>query len=97
MPAPASGNYEELNVLGAPTGHVVAVDEGELLPGLLRGYTWRRVARRQGIAEMGPAELKAKAAEFLQMANTATTAETRDALLRIARRYARLVGDRDGR
>ena len=40
-PAPATGYYEEYGVPGNPTGRVVHVNEGEPLPGRLRGFTWR--------------------------------------------------------
>ena len=41
--APKTGDYEELNVLGVPTGVMIHRTEGDLLPGLLRGFTWRLV------------------------------------------------------
>jgi hypothetical protein len=42
-PAPESGEYEALNVLGGPTKVRVRVASGEPLPPLPRGQTWRRV------------------------------------------------------
>jgi hypothetical protein len=40
--APLSGEYEELNVFGRPTGWSVYVQKGQPLPALPRGFTWRR-------------------------------------------------------
>ena len=40
--APHSGDYEELNVFGSPTGWSVYVHKGHPLPKLPRGFTWRR-------------------------------------------------------
>ena len=40
--APMNGHYEELNVLGARTGKVLHVQQGELLPKAPRGFTWRQ-------------------------------------------------------
>ena len=68
--------------------------KGDLLPALPIGFTWHLVARRR-ISELNAAELRARAAEFRGMATTATTAETRDALLRIARRFSDLANERD--
>ena len=42
----ATGAYEELNVLGTPTGMVHRAHEGEPLPRAPRGFTWRRVLRQ---------------------------------------------------
>jgi hypothetical protein len=39
--APQTGHYEEHNVFGSPTGRIVHVSEGELLPRAARGFTWR--------------------------------------------------------
>jgi hypothetical protein len=41
---PLDSRYEELNVLGTPTGKVAHVGEGEALPGSPRGFSWRHVA-----------------------------------------------------
>ena len=43
--APATGNYEELNVFGSHTGKVVYVAEGDQLPPAPRSFTWRRMRR----------------------------------------------------
>ena len=42
--APASGRYELLNIFGTATGEAVAASEGERLPAIPRGYSWRQVA-----------------------------------------------------
>jgi hypothetical protein len=42
-PAPRTGHYEECNVFGTSSGIVRHVTEGEPLPSLPRGFTWRRV------------------------------------------------------
>jgi hypothetical protein len=38
-----SGEYEELNVLGSPTGWSIYAEQGAVLPPLPRGFTWRHV------------------------------------------------------
>jgi hypothetical protein len=47
-PAPRPGHYEALNLFGRPTGTVVECREGEPLPDLPQGFTWRRVTRAWG-------------------------------------------------
>jgi len=42
-PARYSGRYDELNVLGTPTGLSIAANKGDALPSLPRGFTWRHV------------------------------------------------------
>lgn len=42
-PAPHTGDYEELNVFGSPTGWSRHVRKGEPLPALPRGCSWRHV------------------------------------------------------
>ena len=44
--APASGTYEQLNVLGSSTGLRVAITQGETLPAAPRGFTWIMVETR---------------------------------------------------
>lgn len=39
-----SGTYEEVDVLGKPTGNRVAIREGERLPRSPRGFGWRLIA-----------------------------------------------------
>jgi hypothetical protein len=85
-PAPETGRYEELNVLGTATGVVVERDQGEMLPSLPRGFTWRQVPRSR-LSDLGAADLMARAAEYRQMAATARMLEVRDALLKLAQRF----------
>jgi hypothetical protein len=40
--APATGDYEQLNIFGTPTGWVVQIREGEPLPAAPSHHTWRR-------------------------------------------------------
>jgi hypothetical protein len=42
-PAPVTGDYHELNVFGRPTGWSRYLQQGETLPALPRGFTWRHV------------------------------------------------------
>jgi hypothetical protein len=41
--APVTGEYEELNVFGTPTGRIERVREGERLPHGPLGFVWRRL------------------------------------------------------
>lgn len=41
--APASGVYEQRNVLGTPTGERITLPRGETLPAAPRGFTWSLV------------------------------------------------------
>jgi len=88
-----SGVYQELNVLGTFTGHGVMVTKGERLPPLPRGFTWRHVPRNLP-SELSSADALARAAEYRQMAATASTSEVRDALLRVAVRFEELAAPR---
>jgi hypothetical protein len=40
-PAPVTGTYRLLNVMGSPTEQVVRVRQGERLPGAPIAHTWR--------------------------------------------------------
>jgi hypothetical protein len=46
MLASASGTYEQLNVFGRATGHRVAVEKGDPLAAVARGFRWRPEDRR---------------------------------------------------
>ena len=48
MRAPAAGVYEQLNVLGSPTGIRINVAHGEALPAAPRGFTWIMVEEGSG-------------------------------------------------
>ena len=41
---PAAGRYELLNIFGTATGEAVSASEGERLPAVPLGYSWRLVA-----------------------------------------------------
>ena len=84
-PAPHSGFFEEFNVFGTETGAVVFVNEGEFLPGGPRGFTWRP------IRSLSLAELRARAAEYRQMASSARTSEATQGLLKLAQRFDTLA------
>jgi hypothetical protein len=92
-PAPLTGRYQRLTIAGVPAGMAIHLQQGDPLPELPRGFTWRFVARPP-IADMSGADLSARAAEYRQMAATATSVQTRDALLRIARRFQDAAADR---
>jgi hypothetical protein len=51
---------------------------------------------RPRISELSISELQARATEYRLMAATATTSDTRDALLRIAQRFANMAEERRG-
>ena len=78
----ATGGYRRPTAAGVPAGTAIHVKRGALLPELPRGFTWRFVPRPR-IAQMSRADLSARAAEYRQMAATATNVQTPDALLRI--------------
>jgi hypothetical protein len=46
-PARQTGRYDELNVFGTHTGRIVEVEQGEQLPVLPHGFTWRHVPTPQ--------------------------------------------------
>jgi hypothetical protein len=46
-PAPHTGQYHELNVFGTHTGRTIEVEQGERLPVLPRGFTWRHVRAQE--------------------------------------------------
>jgi hypothetical protein len=46
--APVAGNYEQLNVVGQPTGVRANVGQGHPLPPAPRGHTWTLVDEATG-------------------------------------------------
>jgi len=46
-PASRTGEYQELNIFGAPTGWSVYAETGKPLPQLPRGFTWRHVPEKE--------------------------------------------------
>jgi len=87
--APGNGEYEELNVFGTPTGRIVVVAKDEELPATARGFSWRPLGERT------IAEIRASAAEYRRMAETARTAEVRDGLRKLAERLDSLADERE--
>ena len=88
-PAPSSGAYEELNVFGTPTGKIAVVAKDEKLPAAARGFTWRP------LTEHSPAELRARAAEYRRIAQTARTAAVMDSLRKLAERFDALADQQE--
>ena len=86
--APGTGLYEERNVFGAATGTMIFMTEGDEFPPAPRGFTWRLLSDRP------IEELRAKAAEYRRMAETATTEDVRTALQRIAERLDEMADRR---
>jgi len=88
-PAPSSDAFEELNVFGTPTGRVAVVTKGEKLPDSARGFTWR------SLGQCSSAELRARAAEYRHIADTAKTAPVMDRLRNLADRFDALADQRE--
>jgi hypothetical protein len=80
-----TGNYEQLNVFGTPTGKTIHVQRGEHLPAAPHGFTWRRTAQ----------QLRERAAAYRGMAATAATAQIGDEFIHLAERLERLAAQRD--
>ena len=87
--APTTGGYEELNVFGTRTGKLILVTEGDALPRAPRGFTWRPLDQRSA------SELQQAVVEYRRLAATATTADIRDALLRLAVEFDALAVDKE--
>jgi hypothetical protein len=83
------GEYQELNIFGAPTGRVVHMMEGDELPAAPRGFTWRTLSQRS------VTELRTQAEAYRRMAETATTTSVRTALQRISERFDALADQRE--
>ncbi len=87
--APRFGQYQEVNVLGVPTGKVALMMEGDEFPAAPRGFGWRLLSERSA------AELRAQAAEYRRMAETARTTDVRTRLNKIAERLDALAERRE--
>lgn len=87
--APEAGLYEELNIFGTPTGTVILMADAETFPSHPVGFTYRP------LTSLSVAEIRDRAAQFRAMARTATTAEVRDALFRLATRFDDLAVKRE--
>jgi hypothetical protein len=83
--ARCSGQYQELNIFGAPTGRIALMAEGEKLPTSPRGSSWRPLHERSG------PELRAEANKYRRMAETATTLPVAASLRKIADRIDALA------
>jgi hypothetical protein len=86
---PSSGDYEELNVFGSWTGGVAQLTEGDRFPAGPMGFTWRPLSERPA------AELRAQAAKYRQMAETARTEIALSGLRKIADRLDALADQRE--
>jgi hypothetical protein len=86
---PRSGDYEELNVFGSWTGRVTQMTEGDHFPPTARGFTWRPLSERSA------ADLRAQAAGYRRMAQTARTATALSGLQKIADRLDALADQRE--
>jgi hypothetical protein len=99
-PARRSGRYEERNVFGTRRA---AVPGMSCASGKVRDCPRRRAASHRDattkngrLYELRPAELQelqARAAEYSRMAETATTADVRDSLLRVAEILEEIAAD----
>jgi hypothetical protein len=87
--APDTGAYEELNVFGRPTGRAAVVAKDEEFPAAARGFTWR------WLSDHSPGELRRRAAEYRQMAQTARTATVMESLKNLAERFDALADRRE--
>jgi hypothetical protein len=83
------GDYEELNVLGRPTGRVIIAAEDEELPASPRGFTWRP------LSEHSIDGLRARASKFRRMAATARTQSVLESLQKVAERLEGLADRRE--
>lgn len=90
-PAPSSGEYQELNVFGSPTGRIVRVAQDDALPVSPRGFTWRP------LSDYSIDQLRARAGDYRAMADTARTAQVMDSLRKLADRFDALADERERR
>jgi|ERR1700733_733941 hypothetical protein len=87
--SPRSGEYEELNIFGNPTGRTALVMGDEELPPACRGFSWRPLPERT------PAELRRYAREYRRMAEAPATAFVGDRLRSLAERFDALADQRE--
>jgi hypothetical protein len=76
-------------VFRTPTGNLTLLIKGEELPPLRCELAWRPLRERPAT------ELRERAREYRHMAATATTAETQQALLRLAGKFDVLANEKD--
>jgi hypothetical protein len=86
--APYSGHYEQCDVLGVRTGKVAYVREGDELPAAPLGFAWRPPTRRS------VTELRAEAAEYRRLSESAVMTPVITALREIADRFDALADQR---
>lgn len=87
--ARSSGQYQELNIFGAPTGRIALMTEGDRLPSSPRGFSWRPLAERSA------SELRAEGNKYRRMAETATTMEVAASLRKIADRLDAMADQKE--
>ena len=88
-PAPSAAAYEELNIFGTPTGRIAVLAKDETFPPAARGFRWRP------LSDHSVAELRARAAEYRRMAQTARTPNAMDSLRRLAERFDAMADQRE--
>ena len=76
-------------MFGTPTGKTILLLRGEESQPLQCKFTWHPLRGRP------TAELRKRAREYRRMAATATTAETQEALLRLAGKFDVLANEKD--
>jgi hypothetical protein len=87
--AEVPGAYEELDVLGTPTGRIVLAAQDEELPAAPRGFSWRP------LSEQSAAEIRARAEEYRRMAESARTLPVRESLRKLAERLDAIADRRE--
>ena len=63
-PAPATGWYQLLNVVGTPTGVRILIEQGTPAPAAPRGHAWRLVQLDSRLAPRRPSTLCTSAQRF---------------------------------
>lgn len=93
QPAPESGWYQQIRVLGSATGDEVFVEQGAPLPDAALGFSWR--LKPPPLSELSAPRLRERAAAMRDLAHTARTTEAARGLLRLAERFEKLACDKD--
>lgn len=83
--APAAGLYLQLNVLGTLTGETVEMQQGEMLPALPRGFSWKPLSAHTTVG------LFQLAVHHRNTAKTASARQTRDHHLRLSQVFEGLA------
>jgi hypothetical protein len=87
-PAPIAGGYRDLNAIGARTGKMALMSEGDRPPPDPGRST-------QPLSQRSSAELRAEAARYRRMAAETTTTSVRESFERIADRLEALAARRE--